>query len=268
MKADLHTHSTVSDGSETIIELIKTAKSKFLDAIAITEHDTLSHLKQIPRDKNIKVIGGIEISAVYRDNNTRMHILGYNIAKPETVTALTQPVLEARNSNSLKQAEILVGMGYTIDMDKLQKADGKYLYKQHIMDWLVSTGQVSDYFGEFYYSIFKNKGACAFDVEYTDVFEAIATIKEAGGLSVLAHPGQQQNYWIIPELARCGLNGLEYNHHSHNEKDREIIKKFAVEHGLFLTGGSDAHGKYEPQPFTVGDFISEMCGSDAICGKV
>jgi len=158
-------------------------------------------------------------------------------------------------------------MGYSIDMDKIRRADGKYLYKQHIMDWLVSTGQVYELFGEFYYNVFKNNGACAFDIEYADVIEAVYAIKEAGGLSVLAHPGQQRNFRVIPELARNGLDGLEYNHHSHTEKDKAVIKKYADEFGLFLTGGSDAHGKYEPQSFKAGDFLSEMSGAEAICGK-
>ena len=265
MKADLHTHSTVSDGSDTIGELVEKAKAKSLDAIAITEHDTLSHLWRLPDDKNIQIIGGVEISAVYRKTGARAHILGYHIVKPEIVTALTRPVLEARNRNSEKQAEILIKMGYKIDMDRLPRADGKYLYKQHIMDWLTSTGQVSDFFGEFYMSTFKNGGVCCFDINYIDVFDAVKTIKEAGGLAVLAHPGQQRNFAIIPELARGGLDGLELNHHTHDEKDREILKKYAAEHGLFLTGGSDAHGRYEPQPYGVGDFLSEESGTLVIC---
>ncbi|MCL2493467.1 MAG: PHP domain-containing protein, partial [Clostridiales bacterium] len=63
MRADLHLHSTVSDGSETIWRLIGMAKAKGLDAIAVTDHDTLSHLPMIPAGAGIKIIGGIEITA-------------------------------------------------------------------------------------------------------------------------------------------------------------------------------------------------------------
>ena len=59
-------------------------------------------------------------------------------------------------------------MGFWIDMDRLARADGKYLYKQHIMDGLVATGQVPDMFGSFYQRTFKQGGVCAFDVEYID----------------------------------------------------------------------------------------------------
>ena len=265
MKADLHIHSIVSDGSDTIEQLINIAKNKKLDAIAITDHDTLSHLSQIPADSNIRVIGGIEISAVHRETNTRAHILGYNIKKPEIITAFTQPLLEARNKNSEKQADFLNNIGFRIEMDKIARADGKYLYKQHIMEWLVITGQVPDMFGEFYQKAFKQGGICAFDIKYIDAFDAIKAIKEAGGLAVLAHPGQQQNFGFISEFVKIGLDGLEINHHTHSEKDRNIIRDYANQYGLFLTGGSDYHGKYEPQSFGIGDYLSEESGVRAIC---
>jgi predicted metal-dependent phosphoesterase TrpH len=264
VKADLHIHSTVSDGSESIEQIITMAKEKGLDAIAITDHDTLSHCAQIPADVDIRVAGGIEISAVHRKTNTRAHILGYNIRNPDGITALTQPLLEARSKNSEKQVEILIQAGFQIDIDKLARADGKYLYKQHIMDWLVTTGQVPDMFGGFYQKTFKQAGICAFDIEYIDVFEGIKAIKSAGGLAVLAHPGQQRNFWLIPELVKIGLDGLELNHHTHNEEAKETIRSYATQFGLFLTGGSDYHGKYEPQPFGIGDFLSEESGIKAI----
>jgi predicted metal-dependent phosphoesterase TrpH len=265
VKADLHIHSTVSDGSDSIEQIIDMAKAKELDVIAITDHDTLSHLRFIPADAGIRVIGGVEISALHRKTNTRAHVLGYNIQKPEIITALTQPLLEARNKNSEKQADLLIQTGFRIDMNKLTRADGKYLYKQHIMDWLVTTGQVPDMFGDFYQKTFKNGGICAFDIEYVDVFDAVRAVKEAGGLAVLAHPGQQQNFRLIPEFVKTGLDGLELNHHTSSHKDKEMILSYANQYGLFLTGGSDYHGKYEPQPFGIGDFLSEESGVKAIC---
>jgi predicted metal-dependent phosphoesterase TrpH len=264
MKADLHIHSTVSDGSDTIAQIIETAKAKGLDAVAVTDHDTLSHAAQIPADAGIRVIAGVELSAVHRKSNTQAHILGYNLQKPHLITALTRPLLEARNKNSEKQAEILIRIGFRIDPDRLARADGKYLYKQHIMDFLVAAGQVPDMFGDFYQTTFKRGGICAFDIEYTDVFEAVRVIKEAGGLSVLAHPGRQQNFGLIPELVAAGLDGLELNHPANSPKDRETILDYAKRFGLFRTGGSDYHGRYEPQPSGIGDFLSDDSGVKAI----
>lgn len=267
MKADLHIHSTVSDGSDTIMEIVEQSRQKGLDAIAIMEHDTLSHLSQIPEDTGILVTGGVEISAIHHKTNVKAHVLGFHIQKPEVITALTQPLLEARNRNSEKQANILIRMGYQIDLDRLERAEGAYLYKQHIMDWLVKTGQVSEMFGNFYQKIFKQGGICAFDIEYIDVYEAVRTVKEAGGLAVLAHPGQQQNFWLIPELAAIGLDGLELNHCENSEKDKKAINDYASQYSLFLTGGSDYHGRYGAESFAIGSFLSEESGVKAICQR-
>lgn len=265
IKADLHIHSTVSDGSDTIEQIIDAAEKKGLDFIAITDHDTFSHHTQIPQNTRVKVIGGIEISAVDPDNNLRAHILGYNIKSPELILSLTQPLLEARNHNSERQAEILKHHGYDIEISRLQRADNKYLYKQHIMDYLVRTAQVPEMFGEFYWNTFKNKGICAFDINYINVYEAVSSITKAGGQAVLAHSGQQQNFYLIPALVECGLAGLELNHHANSLSDKEIIRGYAKKFGLFLTGGSDYHGRYEPQIHGVGDIISEESGIEAIC---
>jgi predicted metal-dependent phosphoesterase TrpH len=264
MKADLHIHSTVSDGSDSIERIIELAKCKGLEAIALTDHDTVAHLTRLPAEAGLRVLAGVELSAVHRPTATRAHILGYNIQEPEIISALTQPLLEARHQNSEKQAGLLRQSGFNIDAAKLAKADGRYLYKQHIMDWLVSSGQVSEMFGDFYHSTFKNGGICAFDIEYLDVYQAVRAVKKAGGLAVLAHAGQQQNFWLIPELVQFGLDGLELNHHAHSPRDKEIIRDYAQRYGLFLSGGSDYHGKYEPQPFGIGDFLSAPSGVRAI----
>lgn len=265
MKADLHVHSTVSDGSDTILEIAEQARLAGLDAVAVTDHDTLSHLTRLPADAGVKLVGGIEISAIDRGSNMRAHVLGYRIKQLEIVTALTQPLLEARNRNSETQVGILNSHGYRIDMDKLKRADGKYLYKQHIMEYLVATGQVPDMIGGFYNATFKHEGICAIDIEYLDVLEAVRTLKRAGGLAVLAHSGQQQNFYLVPKLVECGLDGLELDHPANSEQDRHLIRKLAAEHRLFLTGGSDHHGRYERGDAPIGSHLAEESGAQAIC---
>jgi len=265
VKADLHIHSTVSDGSETIDQIIDIAKGKGLDAIAITDHDTLSHLHQIPANVDINFIGGVEISAIHLNTDTKVHILGYNIKKPRLINALTRATLIARSRASEKQIEILIGDGFRIDKNDLARADGGYIYKQHIMDWLVSTGQVPDMFGDFYTKTFKNGGSCDISICYPDVFEAVMTVKKAGGLAVLAHPGQQQNFWLIPALVESGLDGLEFNHPANSTKDKAKLNAYAGRYNLFKTGGSDFHGRYEHKSAGVGDYLSEECGVRAIC---
>jgi len=265
MKADLHIHSCISDGSDSIRVIIDTAKQKGLDAIAITEHDTLPHWQKIPKDAGIQIVVGVEISAIHLQTKTKAHILGYNIKKPDLLTGLIRTTLIARSRNSEKQIELLLREGFWIDRDKLVKSEEKVIYKQHIMDWLVTTGQVPDMFGEFYQKTFKNGGFCDFDINYPDVFEAVRAVKKTGGLAVLAHPGQQQNFGLIPKLVRCGLDGLELNHSANSGKDKDDIRAYAEEYGLFLTGGSDYHGKYENLSAGIGDFLSDESGVRMIC---
>lgn len=270
LKADLHIHSTVSDGSDTIGQLIGAAEKKGLDAIAVTDHDTLAHLprlRALAAKTPVKLIGGVEISAFDPKKGIKAHILGFCIQDEEAVAALCRPLLEMRSRNCERQAEILRRHGYELDETKLARADGKYLYKQHLLDYLTQTGQISEMFGEFYRTAFKNNGICDFDISYIDVQTAVAAVKEAGGLAVLAHGGQQQNFYLIPSLIKCGLDGLELNHPANSEVDKSILRAHAERYGLFLTGGSDYHGRFEPGNCGVGDILSEESGVLALCSQ-
>lgn len=261
IKADMHIHSTVSDGSYTMEEIVSMAETKGLDVIAITDHDTLSHASKLPHSDKVKVCAGIEISAYDYEKNFRVHVLGYGIRNPEVVEKVVRPTLEARHNNSLRQIEILNQNGYEIDIEKVKKADGKYIYKQHIMDYLLEQGKVDELFGSFYYSVFKNEGICHFDIEYINPLLAVKAIKDAGGYAVLAHSGQQQNFELIPGLVDAGLDGLELNHHANSTMDKGIIKTYADKYHLLLTGGSDCHGRYEAGSPEVGDYMAEQSGA-------
>ncbi|MCL1916768.1 MAG: PHP domain-containing protein [Peptococcaceae bacterium] len=256
MKADLHIHSTISDGSRTIPEIIDTSCQKGLDAIAITDHDTLAHHKHIPldcRDCKVKVFAGVEISAIDKKTGIKIHVLGYGIKKPTFIEELTLPLLQKRHENSLKQIEILQKHGMTIDIDKLNKAEGKYIYKQHIMEQLTQTRQVTEMFGDFYHTVFKGGGMCDFDIEYVDVGDAVNAVKDAGGFAVLAHPGRLN---IMPLIENLPFDGIEINHPANSESDKKAIREYAAKYNLFLTGGSDHHGKYDARNDDIGDYMA------------
>lgn len=263
-KADLHIHSTVSDGSLGMEEIFQKAKEKGLDAVAITDHDTVSHWRKIKDPLWLKVIRGIEVSACDYRENKKVHILGYGIKNAEMVEEFVSPILAARHENSLKQIEILKKNGFSIREEELKKADGQYIYKQHIMEYLVRTGQAREMFGAFYQSVFKNHGICDFDITYCNPYEAVEVICQAGGKAVLAHSGQQKNFSLIPALTKCGLSGLELNHPANREPDKKIIREYAEKYGLFLTGGSDFHGAYENNSADIGEYLSEQSGLEAL----
>ena len=259
MKADLHVHSTVSDGSFSRSEIIEIAKSKGITHIAFTDHDCTDGFEkcaELSEISGIRIIPAIEISAFDFGINKKAHILGYNYKDPEPINKLCEPVLKKRHCNCLKQIEILADMGYKITPESVMAYSGRTIYKQHILKYLYDTKQSEMIFGDIYKNIFKNGGRCDFDITYCDAADAVKAIKESGGTAVLAHCGQQKNFEIIPRLVEAGLDGLELNHPSNNKSDKEKIIDLSNQYGLFITGGSDFHGEYEREERCVGDFIS------------
>lgn len=245
MLGDLHLHSTYSDGSATVIELIHEAVSRGLTHIAITDHDRVPRCGDIPPVTVLKVMPGVEISAYDFKGQRKVHILGYAMRDTREVTAFCRPLLERRQANSLRQIALLAEHGFSIRPQNFTKRAGCVIYKQHIMEYLVATAQVETMFGDFYQKVFKNGGYCDRDIEYLDAEAAVRIVTDAGGLAVLAHPGQQHNLDLVPSLVRQGLQGIELEHRKNTEADKAEIRQLAERYGLFLTGGSDYHGTLE-----------------------
>ena len=250
MRADFHIHSDISDGSYSINEILDLAAQKSIDMVAITDHDTLAHRHKILLHPKVKAFVGIEISAFDFEKNMKAHVLGYGIKYPKMVEQFTLPTLIKRQQNSLEKISILKRMGYFFNIEEIAKADGKYIYKQHILEYLKKTEQIDQMFGSLYQTVFKNGGICSFDIDYVDVRDAVDIIHKAGGYAVLAHPGQQENYHLLEQLA---FDGVEYGHHSNDEPARRIIKDIADQRRLFLTAGSDFHGIYAASQVSIGD---------------
>ena len=249
IKADLHIHTDISDGSLTTEEVIKLAKENGLTHIAITNHDTVKGLKEaieIGKKYDIVVIPGIEISAYDYKRNRKVHLLGYGIdLEGKNITKLCEKLLKDRNEMTLKQVKIIKSLGYDINEEEV-KAYGKnsnVSYKQHIMKVMMDKGYINELYPPLYKELFKH-GPCNMEIKYIDVFEAIdATIKD-NGLPVVAHPGQMNSYELIEELADKGLVGIEKYHISHSEEDCKKVDELLKKYNLIATGGSDFHGNY------------------------
>lgn len=255
--ADLHVHTTVSDCSLTVEEILQEARAKGLTHIAFTDHDTTKlaaeHV-QLAAQYGLTAVPAVELSAYDSKQQKKVHILGFAYQTTEHITAIGQETLRKRDANCRRQIEILRELGYHIATDEVAQMAGDCIYKQHILDYLVRSGQTTELFGDVYQTIFKNNGPCHFDIAYPEAVDAVQAIKADGGLAVLAHPGQQDNYAVIPELAAVGLDGIEWNHPSHNAADRAKVQEYAAAYHLFLTGGSDFHGRYEKNSAVLGAY--------------
>lgn len=255
--ADLHVHTKTSDCSMDAEEILKAAKEKGITHIAFTDHDTTKDAgehQRLAKDYGIFAIPGIEMSAYDFKIQKKVHILGFGYNSTNHIEEIGRETLKRRNANCLKQIEILNELGYSVPVEEIQKISGDCIYKQHILDYLMKTGQTKEMFGEIYKNIFKNGGPCDFDIEYPPAAEAVKAIRADGGAAVLAHPGQQGNFEIIPGLVEAGLSGIEWNHPSHGESDKKKVEDYAKRYHLFLTGGSDFHGRYEKQSAKIGEF--------------
>lgn len=272
---DLHVHTKISDNSLTALEVIKMAKEKGINYLAITDHDTTKGLNEaieIGLEQGVTVIPGIEISAFDYKHNKRAHILGLHI-KPGhgALEALCKPLAEARNSASREMVERIIQAGYNITWAEVEKyaESGTGVYKQHIMHALLDKGYCKRIYDDLYKKLFRrgngfdSQGIAYIPIEYIDVLYAIRAVKHAGGIAVIAHPGQMDNYESIGEWAHAGLEGIEVYHPGHSYEDIRRSLNFARKYNLTVTGGSDFHGFYGEKPVEMGCVeLSERCISE------
>ncbi len=250
IKADLHVHTEMSDGSFTIEEVIKLAKEKGLTHIAITNHDTVKGLKEaieLGEKYGVNVIPGIEISAYDYKRNRKVHLLGYGIdLEGKNIKNICDRLLKDRNEMTLNQAKIIRDLGYDISLEEVKKysKNSGVAYKQHIMQELINKGYIQEIYSPLYKELFRNGGPCEMELEYIDVYDALEAIIKDNGIPIIAHPGQLKSYELIEELVGKGLVGIEKYHVSHSKEDENKIDELAKKYNLLITGGSDFHGDY------------------------
>ena len=247
---DLHLHTTASDGVMSPSGIVRYAKAKELQAIAVTDHDTIEGLEEaVGEGKKIgfEVIPGIEISAEFSPGS--MHLLGYflDIHHPLLVEKLKY-LQEARAARNPKIVEKLNRLGVRISYEDVVKASGGgQVGRPHFAQVLLDKGYVRSIQEAF--ERFLKKGAPA----YADKFrfkasEAINFINGANGIAVLAHPntlGMNGNAGfeaLLLQLVKEGLRGIEVYYPEHSPADVARYKLIAEKLDLVLTGGTDYHG--------------------------
>ncbi|MEK6198208.1 MAG: PHP domain-containing protein [Desulfobacterales bacterium] len=246
---DLHIHSTYSDGVLKPTELVDLAKSQGLSAISITDHDTADGAGEaIQRglEKGIEVISGIEISSWHGD--TSMHILGYLFrSDDEQFNSRLQLLQQGRETRNIRIIENLNKLGITVELEELlQYSEYGQTGRPHIARLLVDKGIAKTVDLAFKYYL--GRGAAAYAERFRfSARDAIAMIREAGGVAVLAHPSSldpslRSTPSLLKDLHKVGLNGVEVYYPSHSSKAVKALLKMAEDIGLLITGGSDFHG--------------------------
>jgi predicted metal-dependent phosphoesterase TrpH len=247
---DLHLHTTASDGVKSPSEIVRYAKSKGLQAISITDHDTIEGLQEgLAEGERIgfEVIPGIEISAEHSPGS--MHLLGYfiDIHYPPLNEKLKY-LQRAREERNPRIVEKLNRLGINITYEEVVKASGGgQVGRPHFAQVLIEKGYVRSFQEAF--DRYLKKGASAYmdKVRFTPA-EAIHFINEAKGVAVLGHPntlglnGSTELENLILSLLKEGLKGIEVYYPEHSSSEIAQYKALAEKHGLILTGGTDYHG--------------------------
>lgn len=241
--ADLHIHSTYSDGLLTPSEIIKICKELQLKAIAITDHDSVSGVEETihAAQKSIDVIPAVEMSS--NIGVLDIHILGYyiDIRNGELVSYL-EDFQQHRIERAKKMIEKLADDGIKLDFNQIKEnAKNAALGRPHIAEALIENGYVHSineafirYLGYHsqYYEPKKN----------IHPKQVIQNIKDWGGVPVIAHPGTIHREGLTNQLIMEGAAGIEVWHPDHTQSLQQKLYEIALENRLVMTGGSDYHG--------------------------
>lgn len=270
MKIDLHCHTSLSDGSLGIEDVIAQAKRTGIDFLSITDHDTLASFSRaniLGERYGVKIMQGVEMSAWDKERNQKVHILCYAPKKPDRLEGLCLKCCEIRKSCSKEMIENVMKRFPITEESVLKHATGsKSLFKQHIMRALIDYGYALEFYGELNDELFNLKnGTCLVEREYPDVKFVLELIKSARGVSVMAHPVQYNNIELLEELASEGkIDGVEVYHYTADENARKRLLEIAQKYDLIVTGGSDFHGLYNAQPTYLGSNLTTKENLDRI----
>ncbi|HET7237061.1 MAG TPA: PHP domain-containing protein [Actinomycetota bacterium] len=251
---DLHTHSNRSDGTFEPAEVVRLAAERGLDVVALTDHDTTTGLEEAAStgaEVGVEVVPGVEFSAEHQ--RTSVHVLCYWM---DVADADLQAELQRLRDDRFRRGELMVErlqeLGFDVSFERVRQiSGGGNIVRPHVAQAMVEAGVVATEKEAF--DLWIADGRPAHVAKHAlDPVDAVALIRSAGGVCVLAHPGMWGDGSSVPEeliraMAEAGMAGLEVDHPDHDDERREHYRALAVRLGLVPTGGSDCHGtRYEP----------------------
>ena len=249
MRADLHSHSSVSDGTEPPAVVIRRAAEAGLDVIALTDHDTVAGIREAASalPAGLTLVPGAELSC--RLEGHSVHVLAYLFdAENDRLAGEMAEIRESRLHRARAMVARLNELGAPVSWEEVSEiAGGGVVGRPHIARAMVEAGVVPA-FDDAFTAEWIGPGGRAHVSRYAlDPARAIRLVRGAGGVTVLAHPRGETRGWQIPDdviadLAAAGLTGVEVNHPQQDERTRVRLSELAGRLGLVPSGGSDDHG--------------------------
>ncbi len=262
---DLHTHTDQSDGTATPGALVNAAKSLPLEALAITDHDTLAGFDiaaPLAEEAGLELLCGIELSTrltpkpedvIPGKRAPSVHLLGYFVDAPSA--EFREWILGSQRSRHQRNLTLIArlnALGVEINLDEVKVLGRNLTGRPHFARVLLQKGYVKTT-QEAFDKYLADDAEAGVERDEPSLFEAVKRVSEGGGLPVLAHPvrllgGRDQTKLavLLQELIAVGLRGIEVFHSEHTPEDSETFAALAREFGLAVTGGSDYHGGNKP----------------------
>lgn len=269
---DLHLHTNKSDGTCSVPEVLDLAVDKGLKTVAITDHDTVNGLEEElmeAQKRSLQVITGIEISA--KCTHGTLHILGYGIdfKDPGFLNELER-FQKVRKQRNVKIIEKLKSFGIDISLTKIMDENPgiQSLGRPHIATVLLEKGIVET-MDEAFDEYLGKQGRAFISKEVVTSAEAITMIHRIGGLAFLAHPstlnlsGKALSEYISERVSE-GLDGIEVYSSAHNKEQIRNYLSIAHEQDLYISGGSDFHGKNKRDVKLGISNLEEMISADMV----
>jgi predicted metal-dependent phosphoesterase TrpH len=250
---DLHTHTTASDGTDRPSELVAKAAATGLDVLAITDHDTTGGWDEAiaARPDTLTLVPGTEFSCAYTDpdgHRISLHLLGYLFDPDhEGLRAERARLRVSRLGRGRAIVDNLIADGVPVTWNRVVEiARGGAVGRPHIARVLVENGVVTSV-DEAFAQLLSSGSKYYVPKADSDIFDAIRLVREAGGVTVFAHPlarrrGAVVDDDVIAVMARAGLAGIEVDHPDHASEDRAHLARMAADLDLIGTGSSDYHG--------------------------
>lgn len=250
---DLHSHSTVSDGTLTPTQLVRRARAQGVDVLALTDHDTTDGLAEAERAAStvrLRLIRGVEISTSWQ--NQTIHVVGLNVDPAcEPLQAGLSELRAFRGWRAEEIARRLAKAGIPGALEGARAhACGAIVSRTHFAHFLVEQGhapQVRDVFKRY---LVRGKPGHV-PGRWAELEQAVGWIRAAGGLAVIAHPARYRLSAgkfrrLLDEFAECGGAGLEVVSGSHSADDARTMAVQARRLGLYASSGTDYHGPENP----------------------
>lgn len=251
-RADLHCHSSCSDGSMSPEELIDLAIESGLQGLSITDHDTLeAYKKAVPyaKEKGLLLGTGVELSCEYKKKS--VHILAYDFfLEDEGLVCYCLRQQQKRRKRNKEILERLKRLRMIITEEEVMSAhpDVFSIGRPHIAAVMMKKGYVRSIQEAF--QLYLADGACCFiRGEIFSVEEALSIVKKAGGKAFLAHPQIYSDAGFVKEILSLGFDGLECFYGKFSYRYEKLWLRIAKESKLMISGGSDFHGSIKPQLF-------------------